>query len=153
MSSGFYSALYKKWQLNDASSLFWTKSWKPLIIGQYDTQRQRIKRLIVLLFLKAPWIFYRNVPISQNVSISHNAQGSLFEIRLPRSRGQKIIFTVPAENWDVFSSGTLTRWRLKLIWKTKDDLFLAKNENTRAVRTYSLFNCFNLWLRPNHLLE
>ena len=39
MNSGFYSALQKKWQLNDGNSLFWTKSWKPPIIAQYDAQQ------------------------------------------------------------------------------------------------------------------
>ena len=38
--------------LNDGNSLPWIKSWKPPIIAQYDAQPQRIKRLIVLLFLK-----------------------------------------------------------------------------------------------------
>ena len=43
-----------KKQLNDGNSLFWTKSWKLPLIVQYDAQPQRIKRLVVLLFLKVP---------------------------------------------------------------------------------------------------
>ena len=39
MGNGFYSALQKKWQLNDGISLFWTKSWKPPIIAQCDAQQ------------------------------------------------------------------------------------------------------------------
>ena len=42
--------------LNDGTSLRWIKSWKPPIIAQYYAQPQRIKRLIVLLFLKTPLI-------------------------------------------------------------------------------------------------
>ena len=62
------SALQKKWQLNDGNSLFLTKSRKPPIIAQYDAQRRRIKRLIVLLFLR------RHEQVSRNVSTSRNAQ-------------------------------------------------------------------------------
>ena len=43
-----------EWLLvNDGNSLSWIKSSKP-IIAQYDAQLRHIKRLIILLFLKAP---------------------------------------------------------------------------------------------------
>ena len=60
--------------LNDGNSLSWIKSWKP-IIAQYDTQPRRIKRLIVLLFLKAPLIVVKKVSTSQNVLTSRNVHG------------------------------------------------------------------------------
>ena len=44
--------------LNDKNSLTWIKSWKPPITAQYDAQPRRIKRLIVLLLLKAPLMVF-----------------------------------------------------------------------------------------------
>ena len=45
MNSGFYSALQKKWQLNDGNSLFWTKSWKPPIIAQYNCSARMYQKI------------------------------------------------------------------------------------------------------------
>lgn len=44
-----YSALRKKWQLNEGTVY---SSWKPPIFTQSDAQSLRIKRLTVLLFQK-----------------------------------------------------------------------------------------------------
>ena len=61
--------------LNDGNSLSWIESWEPPLIAQYDPQPRRIKRLIVLLFPKAPLIVLKKVSTSQNVSTSRNAKG------------------------------------------------------------------------------
>ena len=45
---------------NDGNILSGTKSWKPPIIAQYDAPPRRIKRSIVLSFLKVPLIVLKN---------------------------------------------------------------------------------------------
>ena len=57
----FLTNICQQLLMNDGNSLFWSKSWKPPLIAQYDAQPRRIKKLIVLLFL--------------NISTSLNVQG------------------------------------------------------------------------------
>ena len=37
-------------------TIFWTESWKPTILTQSDAQPRGMERLIVLLFVREPWI-------------------------------------------------------------------------------------------------
>ena len=90
----FYS---EQWVLHFFIEKVITEWWKQFILNyklvetSYNCGKwcsdTTIKRLIVLLFLKAPWMVLMKCFHKPNVSTNHNAQGSLF-VFLPPIREQ-----------------------------------------------------------------
>ena len=100
MGNGFYSALQKRWQLNDGNSLFWTKSWKPPIIAQYDAQQGVTKKINSSIISKDAINKFREIiPLARMFPLA--------VIHTPSSPFSMLV-SEGAQNFYVFQSQNLT---------------------------------------------
>ena len=119
-------------------SLFWTQSWKP-IIAQSDVQPRHIKRLLVPLLLKAPWIALMKC-FHQPSKLLGFIQNVLSKILLPRFRMYQ---------WNTNFSANLLE--VTVLYQAKSRYYMKLS--TQEWNKYNLWNIIFKILKWHGLLK